>query len=117
MNNSERISGYSAGKVIESTNRKISPSSFETSPELAEVKVIYKSKRRPSVKVGSAKEAFDVLYPLYDKDTIEYREDFYVLLLNHGNILLGWVKLSSGGTSSTVVDEKVVLPLALGTNL
>jgi len=96
---------------------KIKLDNFETSPELAEVKVVYKSKQRNNkVKIGTSQEAFDVLFSLYDKDTIGYFEQFYLLLLNRANAVLGWIKLSSGGTSGTVVDMKMIFALALLTN-
>ena len=39
-----------------------------------------------------------------------------MLLLNRANIVLGWVKLSSGGTTGTVVDVKIIFALSLKTN-
>ena len=95
---------------------KINLSHFETSQELAEIKVSYKSKNQSRVKILSSQDAFNILYPLYDKDVIEYQELFFLLLLNRANIVLGWIKLSSGGTSGTVVDPKMVFSLALQTN-
>jgi len=96
--------------------RQIKLNLFETSPELSEIKVAYKSKLKNKVKILNSKESFNVLYPLFDKDTIEYQEQFFLLLLNRANIILGWIKLSSGGTASTVVDPKMVFALALQTN-
>ena len=96
--------------------RKIRLNQFETSPELAEIKVAYKSKQKDRVRVSNAQDAFSILYPLYDKDTIEYQEQFILLLLNRANIVLGWVKLSSGGTAGTVVDPKMIFGIALQTN-
>jgi DNA repair protein RadC len=49
-------------------------------------------------------------------NTIELKEDFLLLLLNKANNILGWFKLSSGGTSGTVVDVKIVFMLALQAN-
>ncbi len=40
----------------------------------------------------------------------------YLLLLNRANYVLGWVKLSSGGTIGTVVDTRIIFALALKTN-
>lgn len=96
--------------------KEIMLENFETSPELAEVKVVYRTKMRDKVKICNSKDAFRVLFALYDKDTIEYQEQFYLLLLNKGNIVLGWIKLSSGGTAGTVVDPKIIFALAIKTN-
>jgi DNA repair protein RadC len=98
--------------------RKINVNQFEKSPSLAEVKVSYKRKIDDTEKVfvSSSQTAFNVLFPLYDLDTIDYQEHFYLLLLNRSNVVIGWIKLSSGGTSGTIVDPKIVFALALKTN-
>jgi len=103
-------------KMITKANQKSRLNHFETSLELAEIKVSYKSRQKPKIKIADSREVFDVLYPLYDKNLIEYQELFFLLLLNRANNVLGWIKLSSGGTSGTVVDPKMVFTLALQTN-
>jgi DNA repair protein RadC len=95
---------------------KILLEDFETSNELSEVKVIYKSKQRPFVRITSSRDAYEFLVNLYDKDIIEYQEQFFMLLLNRANYVLGWIMLSQGGTSGTVVDPKIIFTLALITN-
>lgn len=95
---------------------KIKLSHFETSPELAEIKVSYKSKQKNKIKITNSQDVFNVLFPLFDKETIELQEQFYLLLLNRANNVIGWIKLSTGGTAGTVVDPKIVFALALQTN-
>lgn len=95
---------------------KINLSHFETSPELAEIKVSYKSKQKSKIKITNSMDVFNVLFPLYDRDTIEYQEQFFLLLLNRANKVMGWIKISTGGTTGTVVDPKIVFALALQTN-
>ena len=89
---------------------------FEKSPELAEVKVSYRQNLKKNVKISSPDDSFEVLYQLFDFNTIEFREEFFLLLLNRANFCLGWFKVSSGGTSGTVVDVKIIFMLALLTN-
>jgi DNA repair protein RadC len=96
--------------------KAIRPSKFEKSPELAEIKVSYKCKLKDVVRITNSKEAFNVLFNLFDMSTIELKEEFFLLLLNRANYVLGWFKLSSGGTNSTVVDVKIIFCLALQTN-
>lgn len=86
------------------------------SPNLAEVKVSYKSKMQEVVKISSSRDAFNILFKLYDPDTIEFKEEFFMLLVNRANRLLGWFKLSSGGTTGTIVDSKIILVIALNSN-
>jgi DNA repair protein RadC len=94
----------------------IEASNCEKSPDLAEIFVSYKSKSRSNMKILSSRDAFNALFPLFDINTIELKEEFFLLLLNKANNILGWFKLSSGGTSGTVVDVKLVFMLALQTN-
>jgi DNA repair protein RadC len=89
---------------------------FVTSAELSEVIVSYKSKQKLKVKICKSRDAYEVFSALYDKDIIEYQEQFYLLLLNRANLVLGWIKLSQGGTSGTFVDPKIIFTLALKTN-
>jgi DNA repair protein RadC len=70
--------------------------------ELTEIK-----KRK---KIQSSQEAFQILAPLL-KDN--YREEFWVVLLNRANEYLRADKLSIGGVSGTVVDAKIVFKLAI----
>ena len=49
-------------------------------------------------------------------DQMELREEFYMLALNRANKVLGWYRISEGGTSSTVVDAKLVSSIALNCN-
>lgn len=98
------------------STEKIKLNHFETSPELAEIKVSYKSKQKSKIKITNSMDVFNVLFPLFDRDTIEYQEQFFLLLLNRANRVMGWIKISTGGTTGTVVDPKIVFALALQTN-
>jgi len=94
----------------------INLSNFEKSPELAEISVSYKSKLKSNIKITNSKDAFYILFPLFDKNTIELKEEFILLLLNRANNFLGWFRLSSGRTNGTVVDVKIIFMLALQVN-
>ena len=94
----------------------VKPNRFEKSQGLAEIKVSYKNKMSEVVKIMSSRDAFDAMFKLYDEHTIDLKEEFFMLLLNRAHNVLGWFKISSGGTSSTVVDVKIIIALALQTN-
>ncbi len=96
--------------------KNVKTGDFEKSPELAEVQVSYKIKLKEIVRVSNSREAFSVLYPLFDVNTIGLKEEFFLLLLNYGCYVLGWFKLSSGGIAGTVVDPRIIFMLALKTN-
>ncbi len=62
----------------------------------------------PVVKVKTITDVVNVLKSYYGDD-IEIFESFYVLLLNNANETLGYVKLSQGGITGTVLDIRLLL--------
>lgn len=84
-----------------------------TSPELAEIKVSYKNRPTEKIKISCSRDAYEIFYQIFDKDTINYQEQAYVIFLNRANFVLGWLKLSHGGISGTVIDPKVIFSVAL----
>lgn len=86
--------------------------------KVAEIKIIYKTKVKPSerVQIMNSFDAYNVFINLWDKDTIEYVEEFKILLLNRSNKVLGIAPISLGGTAGTVTDIKVIMQYVLKTN-
>ena len=84
---------------------------------LAEIKVTYSSKIKFSQmqKVTSSNDAVEVLRTIWS-DTMELREEFYILLLNRAKRVLGFYRVSQGGTTATVVDPKLIFSTALKCN-
>ena len=82
---------------------------------VSEVKLTYKAKQKASErpKVLDSKTSYNILLNCFDSDTIEYRENFKVLLLNQSNKVLGVMNVSEGGISQTVVDIRLILQAAL----
>ena len=95
---------------------------FDRTPRLAELKVSYrrcrssreKSAESPFVIVDS-KSCETYLRQIWNKDTMELREEFVVLCLNAANEVLGWINIASGGFSATVVDPRIIFGVALQT--
>ncbi len=96
---------------------------YESNPGLAELKVSYKRRRAaadakqlsmPFV-VSSSTSAEKYLRELWDPDTIELREEFVLLCLGSAHQVLGWIRLSTGGLDSTVVDPRLLFAVALQT--
>ena len=86
--------------------------------QIAEVKVSYTSKvkAKDRVVIRTSADAYRAVRSLYDDDTIDYVESSYVLLLNRANQVIGKKLLSTGGTSSCIVDVKVIAQISLSTN-
>jgi DNA repair protein RadC len=86
--------------------------------EVAEVKISYQPKvkacNRP--KIVSSRSAFELLRDRWDEDTLEFVESFKVILLNRASRVLGVSLIGIGGTSSVVVDQKLVFITALKAN-
>ena len=84
---------------------------------LAEIQVTYKTKVKFNEmrKISCSKDAEEILRSIWS-NCIELREEFYILLLNRANRVLGWYRLSEGGTAGTVADCKLMFSIALKCN-
>ena len=85
---------------------------------LAEIQISYscnvpKDKRQ---KIQRSSDAEKILRKIWESNTIEYRETFYVLYLNRANEVIGYFLHSIGGLAGTIVDAKQVLGVALKAN-
>src|SRR5690606_11727940 len=78
--------------------------------EVAEIQLSYKTKVKPSErpKITSSMDAYSILLESWDKDKLEFVEQFKILLLNRANRVLGIYEVSTGGVSGTVADPKLV---------
>lgn len=86
--------------------------------EVAEIQLSYKSKVKPSLrpKVSSSKTAYEVLLQFWDENNIELVEQFKILLLNRANKVIGIFNLSTGSTTATVADPRLIFVAALNSN-
>lgn len=84
---------------------------------LSEISINYKPNIRLSElpKVLTSKDAATQFRALWS-DRLQYVEEMYLMLLNRANKVLGYSKISLGGTTGTVVDLKVVFQTALKAN-
>jgi DNA repair protein RadC len=81
---------------------------------IPEIKIQYNSKEEvKGVKIISSREAANFVRNLFEKDTIEVQEQFFILYLNRKNQIKGYYKHSVGGISSTTVDIRLILSAAL----
>src|ERR1035437_4364265 len=81
---------------------------------VAEIKVSYKTTVKASErrKITTSKDAEAIFREIWSSG-MEFKEEFYILLLNRANKVLGWYKVSEGGMSGTVVDPKLIFSTAL----
>jgi len=86
--------------------------------DLAEIRLSFKNKVRASdrPKVANSRDAYGLLMKKWNLEKIELVEEFKILLLNRTSQCLGEYKLSSGGTTSTIADPKLIFAAAIKCN-
>ncbi|EHQ27047.1 JAB domain-containing protein [Mucilaginibacter paludis] len=86
--------------------------------EVAEIQLSYKLKvkRSDRPKVGHAHDAYKILKQCWDADKIDFIEEFKILLLDTNNNVIGIFEVSSGGTSTTTADPRLIFAAALKAN-
>ncbi|KUJ51742.1 RadC family protein [Chryseobacterium sp. JAH] len=66
--------------------------------------------------VKNSSDAYRYFFKSWNKETIELFEEFKIILLNNASEILGIYTVSKGGVSSTVVEIKHIMFIALKTN-
>ncbi|HNP96897.1 MAG TPA: JAB domain-containing protein [Cyclobacteriaceae bacterium] len=85
---------------------------------VSEIQLSYKTKIKPSErpKVTSSREVYGILLQSWDRNKIEFVEQFKVLLVNRANRVLGIVEISCGCATGTVADPKMIFAAAIKAN-
>lgn len=85
---------------------------------VAEIEISYKPKvclsTRP--KITGSEDAYLILMDTWDKSKLEFVEQFKVMLLNRANRVLGICTLTTGSSTGTIADPKLVFAVALKAN-
>ena len=66
-------------------------------------------------KISSSKDAAELLYEHWNKNTIEVHESFKIVLLNNSNKVKGIYQLSQGGITGTMIDLRILFAVVLKT--
>ena len=82
-------------------------------PMIPEIKIKVTLSKGDKVKITSSKDAYNVFKDLFDPNTIVWSEEMILLALNRNNEVYAWRRISSGGTTGTIVDPKVVFSILL----
>ena len=84
----------------------------------AEIQLSYKSTVKPSLrpKISGSKDASQLLLENWDASKLEFVEQFKVLLLNRANKVLGIFEVSTGSSTGTVADPKLIFAAAIKAN-
>jgi DNA repair protein RadC len=62
--------------------------------------------------ITTSRQAQEFARKFYHED-IELYESFFLMMLNRANVVTSYAKISQGGTSSTVVDPKIIAKYAV----
>lgn len=83
--------------------------------QVAEIQVSYYPKFKVSDRpvITSSRDAYNVFLDKWDKGQINFREQFYMLILNQANRVIGITEISSGGMAGTLTDPKMIFSIAL----
>lgn len=81
--------------------------------EVQEIGLTYRPILINRKKITCSNDAAEVFRTVYDRETFEYKEYFYVMLLKQNNEVLGIKKISEGGMTATVVDVREIFAIAL----
>lgn len=86
--------------------------------QVSEIQVSYypkfKASERP--KVTTSKDAYNIFYNNWNLGKLQMQEQFYIMLLNRANNVIGISEISKGGVAGTVSDPKIIFGTALKAN-
>lgn len=88
---------------------------MKTNTQVAELLVSYSAHIMSEQKISNSRESYSLITNHWNLDTMEMLEEVKILLLNKANKVLGIYDLSKGGISSSIIDIKIVLSIALKT--
>ncbi|WP_373523796.1 RadC family protein [Aquiflexum sp.] len=86
--------------------------------QVAEIQLTYRSKVSLSQcpKITCSRQAYSVLLEGWDKDKIEFVEQFKVMVLNKANRVIGVLLLGTGSVAGVTVDVKLIMFTAMKSN-
>jgi DNA repair protein RadC len=80
---------------------------------IPEIKVSFKGGKEEAHKISCSKDAYAVGKHLFNKDTIQYQEEFIVVYLNAQHKTIGYYKAALGGIEACIVDPRIIMGIAL----
>lgn len=84
--------------------------------KVSEITVSYRNSNPERIKISNSRDLFNLASQHWNMGLIEYQEEVKVFLLNKANIVLGVFEVSKGGITSSIVDFRIILGVALKCN-
>jgi DNA repair protein RadC len=101
--------------ITEITRTMTCDSSKTDNKVLPTIQIKYNKTHEVYRKIRCSQDVFEYMRPLFNQDTINYREEMILILLFQDNTPIGYYRISQGGTSGTVCDPKILFSVALCT--
>lgn len=79
---------------------------------LPQITLKFKTGEVVKAQIKNSNDAAELFRSVWD-DTLEINESVICLFLNRNNATIGWFKVSQGGISSSIVDNRLILATAL----
>jgi DNA repair protein RadC len=105
----EKSTGKSAKRILITKNRA-KMKSYKSS--LPQITLKLKTGNVVKAQIKNSNDAAKLFRSVWD-DTLEINESVICLFLNRNNVTIGWFKVSQGGISSSIVDNRLILATAL----
>ncbi|RXM50008.1 MULTISPECIES: RadC family protein [unclassified Chryseobacterium] len=87
---------------------------MKTNVKVTELLVSYSNNNiNPEQKISNSDDSYDIAMNLWNLNTIQIQEEVKVIFLNDALMVLGCYSLSKGGISSSIVDIRLILSVAL----
>jgi DNA repair proteins len=84
--------------------------------KVSEITVSYRNSNPKRIKISNSRDLFNLASQNWNMGLIEYQEEVKIFLLNKANIVLGIYEVSKGGITSSIVDFRIILGVALKCN-
>ena len=81
--------------------------------KLPEIEIKVTLSKGEKIKIGNSQDAYNVFKDLFDPNTLVWSEEMILLAVNRNNEIYAWRRISSGGTTGTVCDPKVIFSILL----
>jgi DNA repair protein RadC len=107
--------GLKTGQSLEGVENKSKAGDASEIIDIPEIKLHYSKpcSIQFTGKITTSEISAKLLREIIGKENIQIQEHFIVLFLNRANRVIGFYKHSKGGISSTIVDAKLILSVAL----
>lgn len=86
---------------------------MNTDTTVSEIQVTYHPYKMSQTKLTNSSDVVEIIRTFWDNRIIEMQEEVKILFVNSSNTIIGFYSLSKGGITSSLVDIRLILSVAL----